>query len=176
MNRRIITFTLLGLLISLMTACAPVAIRNVEEQGGVTVSFPELLARPQAYEGKLVVLGGYVLAVANQPGGSTMTVLQAPLDSQTRPGEKDESQGRFLVRTDKFLDPEVYQKDRKVTVGGKFVGMQQQKIEGAPYSYPLIEAREIYLWSKEELPPYYPYPYPYPYLYPWFYPRYPFWF
>jgi len=166
MHRRPVWVLLSFLLLSQLLACAPAQIKKVEDQGGEPVSFPELTARPQAYEGRLVVLGGYVLETANTPEGSLLTVLQAPLDSQRRPGEKDESQGRFLARTPRFLDPEVYGKDRLVTVGGKVAGVCPQKVDGTVYQYPLIESQEIYLWSKDEL---LPYPYWYPW-YPWFYP------
>jgi outer membrane lipoprotein len=168
MNRKLISFFLLGLLFCRLLACAPVPIRTVEDRGGTTVPFAVLLANPQAFTGKLVIIGGYVLETANNPEGSILTVLQAPLDYQKQPGDKDRSAGRFLVRIQKFLDPEVYSKERKVTVGGQVAGVRPKQVDGAVYDYPLIDSQEIYLWSKEE--PLAPYPYGYHWFFSWGYP------
>jgi len=76
-----------------------------------------------------------------------------------------------LVWTRKFLDPEIYSKDRKVTVGGKVAGSRQRALGNRIYEYPVIEAQEIYLWPRKDkhARPYYPF-----YYDPWYYPWYPY--
>ena len=82
-------------------------------------------------------------------------------------------------------DPEVYKKDRKITVGGTFVGIVMKDVDKAPHPFPEIESRQIYLWPQYTqynygvAPywgwgiPYYPiapYPFnPYPYWSPFWY-------
>jgi len=161
------------------TGCTPAISKQVREEAGEPVPFEELLERTDDYRGRVVIVGGYILETLNVPEGSWLTVLQAPLDSLNRPESSDLSKGRFLVWSKEFLDPVVYSKERRITVGGQVMGSQQRKLGSLTYQYPVIEAQEIHLWSKEGeyMGPYYPY-YD-PWLYPWYrYPyryRYPYW-
>jgi len=128
-----------------------------------------------------VILGGYILEVQNVPVGSVVTLLQAPLDFENKPKSRDLSEGRFVVTTDRFLDPEVYVKDRQLTVGGRISRVREETVGGTTYRYPVIEAQEFHLWPKGVYapypPPYYPFYdpwydpwYPWGYRYPWGYP------
>jgi len=143
------------------------------------VSFEQLVGQGEAHKGESVVLGGYILETSNQPDGSLVTVLEASLDYGKEPKSKDLSRGRFLVRTKKFLDSEVYGKDRKLTVWGRVAGVRSEPLGDREYEYPIIEADEIRLWPKEAryvrpYDPFYddytywPYPYWHPYRrHPW---------
>lgn len=146
-----------------------------------TVSFEQLVGQGAAYKGESVVLGGYILEISNQPDASLVTVLEAPLDYGREPKSKDLSKGRFLVRTEKFLDPEVYRRDRKLTVWGRVTGVTSEPLGNRVYEYPIIEAEEIRLWPNEirYVRPYDPFfddSYYWPY--PWYwhpYRRHPWW-
>jgi len=102
-----------------MTGCASVPSRQFQQQVGPPIPFQELLEEREIHKGEMVILGGYILETVNEPHGSLLTILQAPLDSRNKPKSQDLSEGRFLLRTEKFLDPEIYTKGRKLTVGGK---------------------------------------------------------
>jgi outer membrane lipoprotein len=80
------------------------------------------------------------------------------------PKSKDYSKGRFIISQKGFLDPEIYSKDRKVTVAGTIAGTVVEKVNNFSHSYLEIKSREIYLWPKDE------YYYPAPYYDPWYYP------
>ena len=156
-----------------LTACGQALSKQFREKAVPPVLFNELFGDPNAYEGRNVILGGYVLEVKNEPDGSLLTILQAPLDFQNRPHSRDKSKGRFLARTDKFMDPEIYKKDRKITVGGKIAGVSAQPLGDHIYQYPVIVIEELHLWAEEQrqdwlYDPYWDYwDYPwYPY-YPW---------
>jgi outer membrane lipoprotein len=179
MGRSAISFPLhvfLFFVLGGFTACAPAISKQVREQAGEPVPFEALLRRTDDYKGRVVIVGGYILETVNEPEGSWLTVLQSPLDSQNRPESSDSSKGRFLVWSKEFLDPVVYSKDRRVTVGGQVIGSQERKLGSLTYQYPVIEAKEIHLWSKEgeHMGPYYD-----PWYYPWYrHPyryRYPYW-
>jgi outer membrane lipoprotein len=159
---------LLFLLLGGFTACAPVLSKKVREEAGEPIPFEALLKRADGFKGRVVIVGGYILETINETDGSLITVLQAPLDSQNRPKSSDLSEGRFMVATSDFLDPVVYSNERRITVGGKVIGSQERQLGNLTYAYPVIEAIEIHLWSKEGeyIGPYYPY------YDPWYYPRY----
>jgi outer membrane lipoprotein len=129
------------------------------------IAFPRLVLRAHDYEGRVVVVGGYVLEVRNRGQATLLVVLQAPLGNGQEPLNADLSEGRFMVLHDRFLDPEVFTKGRKVTVGGTVKGLTPEVIGDQPYDYLTLEAREIFLWEKEAYHPMadprYSRPYPY---------------
>ena len=132
-------------------------------------TFNELQKDSNLHEGRKVVLGGYILELRNELVVSILTILQAPLDFQNRPNLRDQSEGRFIARTKEFLEPEIYKKDRRVTVRGKVAGTLTQALGDRVYQYPLIEAEAFQLWTDET---YYDWRWD-RYWYGWGYPRYP---
>ena len=140
------------------------------------VSFPELLAHTRQYIGQTVVLGGYVVKVDNQKTLTRLVVVQAPLGIGQEPKSKDLSQGRMVVDYKGFLDPEVYAKDRKITVGGIVAGGSGVDTPTESFPYVRIEATEIHLWPEKTPYVYDPYwdPWwwggPYPYYWRGYYP------
>ena len=134
--------------------------------------FKTLVQEEDKYKGYTVILGGYILETKNLADQSTIKVLQAPLGFREEPKSKDHSEGRFIILQKGFLDPEIYSKDRKITVAGKVVGTVVEKVDGFPNPYLKIESREIYLWPESQpyyQSPYYdPWYYPYPYSWRWY--------
>jgi outer membrane lipoprotein len=172
--KRGLTLVLLLLLLlscSSLMSCAPVLSKQFREQAAPPVPFRQLLSDPHTYEGRKIILGGYILEVKNEHDGTLLTILQAPLDFQNRPHSRDKSGGRFLARTDKFMDPEIYKKDRRITVGGMITGVYEQPLGKHTYPYPVIKIEEFHLWA-EEIPQDRVYD---PYWDHWGYPWYPYW-
>jgi outer membrane lipoprotein len=133
------------------------------------VPFGTLLQNPEGFAGSVVILGGYVLETRNLESETQIKVLQAPVGLMDEPLSEERSEGRFIIFSNTFLDPEIYSQGRKLTVAGTIRGRTTEKIGGHDYSYLKLEADEIYLWSKNR------YPYPaYSYPPPGWYP-YPFW-
>ena len=154
-----------------LASCATLPLRQFQ-QLGPCVSFQELIRKGDALSGKRVLLGGYILKTANEAHGSILTILQTPLDSRNEPQAEDLSEGRFLVQVEEFLDPEIYCKGRKFTVGGRVLEVRTEPLGNRSYPYPVIVGEEFHLWPKETpsvtiYDPYYPYWY-----YPWH--RYPY--
>jgi outer membrane lipoprotein len=145
--------SLLVLLVSFVgpsiPALAAVMSQQLRDEAGIPVLFEDLLASPREYTGRVVVLGGYILEMQNEPDRRILTVIQAPLDWRERPKSRDLSQGRFFVTTSKFLDPELYVKGRRITVGGRVAGVGKQSVDGATFTFPVIAAQELYLWPKK---------------------------
>ncbi|MDY6987386.1 MAG: Slp family lipoprotein [Thermodesulfobacteriota bacterium] len=167
-----ISFLLL-LAISGLTGCASTPSRQFQHQAGPPIPFQELLEKGDAYRGRKVILGGHILETENEPQATIITLLQAPLDSRNKPRARDLSEGRFLVRVQEFLDPEIYSRGRELTVGGMVSGVLEQPLGNRVYPYPVIEAAEFHLWPKERrYPRSYEPIHPYWWYYPWH--RYPY--
>ena len=167
------------ILISWVTAvlsCSVIA-KKIRLESEPSVAFDILVKNVDTYIGKTVILGGFIIALENLSDETHITVLQAPLTWGHEPKSKDRSEGRFIISHKGFLDPEVYRKDRKITVAGTVKGLAEEKAEKISYSYLKIISRDIYLWP--EYPNYYRPPYnyywyhPYPY-HRWRHPYYPF--
>ena len=155
-------------LAAVSAACAPTLSYQAKRYRALTLPFPVLQASPEDCAGRTVLLGGYLLETTNQDEATVLTVLQAPLDPWNEPGAKDSSQGRFLVRTGEFLDPEIFRKNRKLTVLGRMAGSEARPLGASVYTYPVLEAVDIHLWPRRAYVPVAPYdPYWHPYGHSW---------
>ncbi|MGB9756092.1 MAG: Slp family lipoprotein [Desulfurella sp.] len=115
------------------------------------------IAPTQAQEsevvGKVVRFGGSIISTVPQQNGTTcFVVLGLKLNSWGEPySVKPENfVGRFIACAKGYYDPEIYQKNRKVTFVGKIVGTKKEKVGDFTYNYPLIDVKSLYLWSKQE--------------------------
>ena len=168
---------ILGLASLMLTVSCTVISKPVRSEAEPPVPFRTLVAQADQFKGRTVILGGHILKTRNLESETVIEVLQVPLAIGEEPGPKDRSEGRFRVYHDGFLDPEIYGKDRVITVAGVVVGSGFEEIGGQRNQYLKIKDREIFLWPDYQTHPY-PYP-PWPYPYFWYdYPfyRYPYWY
>jgi outer membrane lipoprotein len=152
----------------LISSCSIVS-KSVREQVDTSAPFETMRRDPGGYTGRTVLLGGYILEVRNLPEKTRIVVLQTPLGSQDRPEPRDQSEGRFVIVADGFLDPAVYSTDLGITVAGTVMGEEVVQIDQVSYPTLAVKPMEMHLWQKETRA-YYPWPYygPYPYD-PFFY-------
>ncbi len=113
------------------------------------IRFEDLARDPVAHRGRVVLVGGDIIAVENRSGESLLAVLQKSLDARHRPADEDVSQGRFLIRVAGFLDPAIYRHGRKVTVLGPVLGWEVRPLGEIQYTYPVIGRQEMQLWPLE---------------------------
>jgi outer membrane lipoprotein len=161
----------------ILFSCAPVLNRQLMYEGVRNVPFSQLREAPDAYRGKLFILGGLVVETRFTGKGSQIEALYVPVDSYGYLKETERSMGRFLAiypREKGLLDPLVYKTGREITLAGEFLEIRKGKIDEMDYAYPVFEIKQIYLWEerKEYYYPFYPYYYPYPYWWydPWWRP------
>jgi outer membrane lipoprotein len=150
MNRYLL-FTMAAGAALLASGCAtPVISKNVRGELTPNVTFKSVLSDPDAHKGERVLWGGEVLGLKNEKGGSTLEVLQEPIDTEGAPTLPDKSQGRFLAFVDQYLDPAVYTHRKQVTVAGRVRGKQVTPLgkELMEYSYPVLDAEHLYIWAK----------------------------
>ena len=163
---------LCGFTAAVLTGCSVIS-KNIRQEADAEVRFAALKRNADAYAGKTVILGGYILEIENLPDQTRLMVLQAPLNFQDEPDDRDRSRGRFRVIFPGFLDPAVYKKDRKITVAGTVTGAETVRINRHDYTLPVLRMREIHLWQEPREPP--DYPYYYDPFYPWPDPRFRYW-
>lgn len=135
----------IGAVIPLMvfaTVSCSVVSREAKKESVPFPSFKALALEADAYAGKTVILGGYIIATRFEGEETIIEVLQAPLGLMDEPKSRDLSEGRFSVLYTGFLDPTVYRKDRKLTVAGTLTTCTIDRIPICN-----VKSREIHLWS-----------------------------
>jgi outer membrane lipoprotein len=95
--------------------------------------------------------GGKIIETQPREQQTCFFVLAEPLDSQARPESDGDSLGRFVACKQGFYDPEVFAKGRELTVTGTLDGTLQHKIGEFDYTYPKVEADNVYLWPRRPL-------------------------
>jgi len=139
-------------MLAISAGCAPAISPSLQQQAGPPVDFAALSANPEAYQGRLVILGGEVMSV--QPwgkDGSLMTINQQEMSRLGDPRGAP-SGGTFVVESDQWLSPSTYQPRSTVKVAGVVQGRNKDGLL-------LLRAREVLfnappVWEKW----YYPVP------------------
>ena len=109
-----------------------------------SVRFPMLMQDADAYRGKIVLLGGTVVALYQDRHGSTLLIEQHKLDKRNLPDESIPTMGRFLATTSERLDPGKFGSGTLVSLAGTVVGSQVATFQGAQYRLPVVAIREIH--------------------------------
>jgi outer membrane lipoprotein len=167
-------FILFPFLLVLCACASNVPLEIREDISGEHITLDAVRSNVDRYNGHKVRWGGTISSVQNKATDTWIEVVGRYLGSYGRPQVTDQSEGRFLVRIDGFLDAAIYRVNRPITVYGLLEGSVSGNIGEYSYTYPLVRAYSHYLWNDYEPParyaPYYDYPYgfyPYPY---YFYP------
>lgn len=153
-----------------IAGCTPVLDRDIMNQGTRELPFRRLRESPDAYKGKLFILGGLIVETRFTEKGSQIEALALSVDFLGYPEEGSRAPGRFIAvypREKGLLDPMIYKKGSEVTLAGEFVESRKGRIDEMEYVYPVFEVRQIYLW--DERATYYGPAYTYPYYEPVYY-------
>ncbi len=143
---------IIPMLIGISTGCAVMPSKMTREAAPQR-PFGDMVQHSEEFIGRTVILGGYVVSVENRKNGTKIEAVQAPLGVGQRPKAKDLSQGRLIVEVDGFLDPEIYTKDRVITVGGIMSGSSKTDRSQLPYPYIRLQAQKLHLWPVVEPQP-----------------------
>ncbi|HEX9019782.1 MAG TPA: Slp family lipoprotein [Nitrospirota bacterium] len=112
------------------------------------VAFGSLLNDPDAFGGKLLILGGTIDQITNEKQGTLIEVVQKQLDYWGKPQRTQKAGGRFLAFYPGFLDPMVYAPGRDITVAGVVQGTTSPMLENRQFNYPVLLMKEIRLWER----------------------------
>lgn len=140
----------IGLLV-VTAGCASTRVipESLEPQVEKTVSFDQIVASPDSYRGKVVLLGGEVLKAKATEGGTQLEVLQLPLDDEEEPGvDRLQSKGRFLAMHKEFLDPATIVEGTRVTIVGEVTGASVEKMDEADYRFPTLDVKHLHRWDR----------------------------
>jgi len=147
----------------LLSGCAHVISKELRAKSNLSLTLSQVRQNPETFKGKWVVWGGEIIETVNQQEGMTqIEVFQKPLGWRGEPRETYPSEGRFLVLYDKYLDPYVFRRGKKITVAGEIVGEKIKLLGEMDYRYPVVSSKEVYLWPVD-----YYLPYSYSYYDPW---------
>lgn len=132
-----------------LAACAGGISKQTQSQITYFGPFDAVQQQPEKYRGQTVMWGGKIIDTLPGEKTTELVVLQLGLGSQNRPEDNDQSQGRFIVRSDQFLDPAVYPQGTLVTVVGPVKGSETRSIGQMAYRYPVMDVIEIKKWRPE---------------------------
>ena len=113
----------------------------------------EVLQGIDGHKGEEVQWGGTITGVENKPNETWVEIVSRELKSSGRPKAGDQSEGRFIAKIKGFLEPEIYQKGRAVTVLGQLEGSLSGKIGEQAYVFPIVIGDEIKLWPVQQANP-----------------------
>ncbi len=127
---------------------------DVLSQVDQTVTFAELRASPETYQGRTVMFGGVALKSRRVKNQTEIEVMQLPTGANMQPSERrKKSEGRFLaVQKDEFLDPATIEEGTLVTVVGQVQGASTKALDESDYTYPVIEISYLVDWNEIEPP------------------------
>jgi outer membrane lipoprotein len=159
-------------------SCAHVISKESLTGATSDVQFASILKNTEAHLNNTFVFGGIISETTLTGDGSEIEVVQTPLDRFGAIIDRDISEGRFIVKASKKLDPLIYKEGREITIAGRLTGSRKKMLGDVEYKYPVFESKEIYLWREDRYyapylyysDPYYYDPFFYPYSHYWYYP------
>jgi len=169
-------FPIICILSSLILSCAHVISKEHRDAAAADLQLKQLIKNTDAYLNNIFIFGGIIAETKiTKIKGTEIEVVQSPLDRTGTIKNRDVSEGRFIITTAKYLDPLIYRQGGDITVAGLLIGSKKGLIGEIEYTYPVFDAREIYLFKEETS---YPYPYWYDSFFcpPFYYPHAPFWY
>jgi outer membrane lipoprotein len=138
--------------LALIAACSSprVVPESLEPLVDRTVTFREVVAAPDSYQGKLVIFGGEVLKAKRLKDGTQIEFLQLPLDKSERPmHDRQQSQGRFLAIQQEFLDPATIVEGTKMTIVGELSKAKVEHLDDVEYRYPVVIVKYLHAWPAQ---------------------------
>ena len=138
-------FALVALLVA--TGCARPFSQAALDQVNRGVTIAELQNDPDHYTGKVVMLAGIIVNTKNTKEATVIEVLERPMGRSGEPLDTDETRGRFLIVSTRYLDAAVYHPGRRITVIGEAAGVKELPLGEIQYHYPVVAPKELHLWE-----------------------------
>ena len=136
------------LLLSLLGGCASDVPLVIREPLADNPSLADVQHNPKAFVKRRVRWGGRIVSTKSVGNKTEVEILAIALGTDGRPEPGDVSLGRFIANSGVFLDRAIYSANREVTVYGVLEDVLIRNIGEHPYTYPLVQAIQIYLWPE----------------------------
>lgn len=144
------SYSLLLFLVAVaMPGCSSRSIvpETLEAQVDKTLTFQELIASPESYQGRVVVVGGEILKAKRLKEGTQIEILQLPLNQDQEPmPDRAKSQGRVLALQPEFLDPATLTGGTRITMVGEVTGAKTERLDDVDYRYPTLTVKHWHTW------------------------------
>ena len=106
-----------------------------------------VIAEPDVSFGKIALWGGTILSIVNLEETTQIEMLAYPLNSSHKPMHDKKPLGRFLIQHKGYLEPATFEQGKLLSVLGSLGKSQKGKVGESDYAYPVINARQLHLWT-----------------------------
>jgi len=137
------------LLFSIISSCST-SPEFTTTQVDKTLTPQRVIAEPDNSLNKIALWGGTILDTRNLENSTQIEILGYPLDSSHRPLLDKKPLGRFIVLHSGYLEPATYSQGELLSVLGSIGANQKGKIGEKLYTYPVIKAEKLHLWSASD--------------------------
>lgn len=122
---------------------------GMADKADKTITFKKLLAEPDAFTGKFLILGGTIAEVTTVSQGMLIEVDQKQLDYWGKPERTSRTGGRFIVFHPGYLNTMAYGPGVEITIAGEVLGFSSPMIGDKQFAYPIVLVRELKRWERE---------------------------
>ena len=122
--------------------------KSMRDTNVTNVTYTQASQNIDSHKDVLIRWGGIVIDVENEENFSLVQIMFYPLSYSGRPQPDKLSGGRFVIKSNEFLDPVIYAKNMEITVVGTLNGKIQRIVGKKTIKVPLIQSTTIHLWPK----------------------------
>lgn len=177
---RVFQFIIMVTFLCLTSSCGVVISKALVKETDLSITPSMVRENPETYIGSNVIWGGVIISTENKEDSTVVEVFATTLTKSLRPtgsysSTKPGKLGRFLIKTNEYLDPLIFKLNTMITVAGVVEGVEVKKIGEMDYKYPAIRPVELKLFSvnDDDLDSY---PYTYAPYNPYYRPYYPYYY
>lgn len=124
--------------------------QGLEKDSSTIQRMAQIQPEDYACRCKNVRLGGKVLSAKALKNQTKLEILSLPvLTFSAKPDIEGQTDGRFIVYLDGFVDPESLN-EQYISISGTLSGKEKGKIDLADYVYPVISAKHYKQWKLVE--------------------------
>lgn len=138
-------------LAALLTGCASTPEFDTTEVD-LALTPQSVIAESGESLGKIALWGGTILSTLNQEKTTQIEMLAYPLNSSHKPLLDKKPLGRFIIQYKGYLEPATYEQGELLTVLGSIGANQKGKVGDSEYTYPVVSARQLHLWTPGDGP------------------------
>lgn len=136
----------------LFSGCTYAISKDMTARADKTITFEQVSSDPETHKGKILIIGGVIVAVRNTAQGAMIEVGRKSLDIWGRPKRTLRTEGGFIIRHDGYLNAITYSPGRELTAAAEVSGETAKSLESVQ-TYPLFISRELKLWERQRPAP-----------------------
>lgn len=130
-----------------LTACMHPISEQTRRQVAPQTTLTMVKADPAAFVDQQLLLGGVIVDSQTDGEETVLEVMQWRLNRWGEPTSMTEDENRFLLKTERALDPAIFEPGVLVTLAGVVLGQETRLLDEHAYSYPVLKLSEIHAWQ-----------------------------